>query len=82
MILIGRHPQNHEVRHHLICDGKIILSDCSYHDGYQRAASLMKLGDTLQEIQGKESSRKLTYSVAVEGHLMLNWDTIHKKNEE
>ena len=42
----------------------------------------MKLGDTLQEIQGKESSRKLTYSEAVEGHLMLNWDTIHKKNEE
>lgn len=72
LILTGRFPETHDLRYQIICEGKILISECTYSDGYWQVAQLMGNEDTFQEIEDTEGSREMSYLEMQQGNHMLN----------
>ncbi|MCA9917317.1 MAG: hypothetical protein KC445_05160 [Anaerolineales bacterium] len=72
LVFVQRHPETHILQYQLLCDDQMILSSCSYQEGYAEAYRQMTVKDTLQEIEGKRVSKIMTYVEMLEGHLMMN----------
>jgi hypothetical protein len=72
LILTGRFPETHELCYQISCDGAILISDCTYADGYRHVAQLMGDKDTFQEIEDTEGSREMSYLEMQQGNHMLS----------
>ena len=81
LVLQGRDPNSQVLLYKIICEEKTIVSNCMYQEGYTYLAKLMSPEDTFQEVENTEKSRILTYSELMDGHWLMNWDEIHKRND-
>jgi len=81
LILNGRFPKIHELCYQISCDGEILISECTYADGYRHVAQLMVGKDIFQEIEDKTASREMSCLEMQQGNYMLNFDKIYREDD-
>jgi len=80
LILTGRFPITHELCYQVSCDGEILISECTYADGYRHVAQLMVGEDIFQEIEDKTASQEMSCPDVQQGNYMLNFDKIYPED--